>query len=126
MAMNRKVIAFLATAFLLIFLMVVFSVVRNGQKEGELSSTKEQTDSRIALYPASEVAQHASKESCWAIVRGGIYDLTSWINQHPGGRQAILGLCGKDGTAAFESTHGGQEGPEKVLKEFKIGELGVN
>jgi hypothetical protein len=72
-------------------------------------------------YTLAEVATHSNSTSCWTIVRTGVYDVTSWINNHPGGPQAILSLCGKDGTAAFENQHGGQARPENELKTFFIG-----
>lgn len=72
-------------------------------------------------YTVSTVALHASASDCWTIVRGGVYNLTSWINQHPGGAGAILSMCGRDATASFEAQHGGQRRPEAELVSFKIG-----
>ena len=72
-------------------------------------------------YTLTQVATHANASSCWSIVQGNVYDLTSWINQHPGGSGAILSMCGKDGTAAFDGQHGGQRRPENELASFIIG-----
>jgi cytochrome b involved in lipid metabolism len=74
-------------------------------------------------YTLTQVATHASVTSCWSVIRGGVYDLTAWISKHPGGPQAILGICGIDATAKFDAQHGGQEKPEKALASFKIGTL---
>lgn len=71
----------------------------------------------------AEVAKHNSAESCYAIVGTGVYDLTEWINQHPGGSRPILGLCGKDGTAQFTRQHGGQTKAEAALASLRIGSL---
>lgn len=71
----------------------------------------------------AEVAMHNSKASCYTTIDGSVYDVTSWIDQHPGGADAILSLCGKDGTAAFADQHGGQRRPANELAGFKIGEL---
>lgn len=70
---------------------------------------------------ASEVASHADGASCWSIINGSVYDLTSWIPQHPGGSQAILQLCGKDGSAKFNAQHGGASMQLQILAGFKIG-----
>ena len=72
-------------------------------------------------YTLDQVKAHASASSCWTIVRSTVYDVTSWINQHPGGSGAILQMCGKDATAAFEDQHGGQRRPENELAGFEIG-----
>jgi cytochrome b involved in lipid metabolism len=66
---------------------------------------------------------HNNEGDCWTIINGGVYNLTSWIHEHPGGAQAILGLCGKDGSTAFNAQHGGQARPENELSSFKIGIL---
>jgi cytochrome b involved in lipid metabolism len=54
-------------------------------------------------------------------VNTNVYNLTSWINSHPGGSRAILGMCGKDATTAFLNQHGGQKRPEQELATFFIG-----
>ena len=74
-------------------------------------------------YTLAQVAAHATAASCWSVINGGVYDLTKWIPQHPGGQQAILGLCGHDGSAAFNQQHGGMQQQATVLATFKIGVL---
>lgn len=74
-------------------------------------------------YTLADVALHSNGASCWSAINGGVYDLTSWINQHPGGPQAILSICGIDGSAAFNDQHGGQSRPANELAGFKIGTL---
>ncbi len=79
------------------------------------------TQPAIKGYTFAEVATHSNASSCWTIIRSEVYDLTTWIGQHPGGEKAILSLCGKDGTAAFEGQHGGQQKQEETLAKFKLG-----
>lgn len=75
------------------------------------------------FYSLLEVLKHNSKESCWTVIRKGVYDLTNWLSKHPGGEKAILNICGQDGTVLFEKQHGGKDKPELTLLQFKIGEL---
>lgn len=70
---------------------------------------------------SAEVASHNSRQSCWSIINGNVYDLTSWIPEHPGGEQAILKLCGTDGSVKFNGKHGGAPKQAAVLFGFKIG-----
>jgi uncharacterized membrane protein/predicted heme/steroid binding protein len=79
--------------------------------------------SSAAGYTLADVAKHGDQKSCWSVVDGTVYDLTDWINQHPGGAQRILGMCGKDASRAFNAQHGGQGRPERELATFKIGPL---
>jgi uncharacterized membrane protein len=74
-------------------------------------------------YTMADVAKHASASSCWTAINGKVYNVTDWIGQHPGGQRAILGLCGKDGSAAFNGQHGGERRPASELKQFLIGTL---
>lgn len=84
------------------------------------TSTSGTTSSGITM---ATVMQHNSASSCYTAINGSVYDVTSWINQHPGGAQAILSLCGTDGSAAFNAQHGGQARPANELASFKIGAL---
>jgi len=52
-----------------------------------------------------EVEKHASKDSCWVVVKGQAYDLTGFLNDHPGGAKSILRWAGKDGTEEYEAIH---------------------
>ena len=74
-------------------------------------------------FTLAQVALHNSSASCYTTINGMVYDVTAWIGRHPGGAQAILSLCGKDGSAAFNDQHGGQRRPEQELASFKIGTL---
>ncbi len=72
-------------------------------------------------YTSAQVATHATRTSCWSSINGSVYDLTSWIPKHPGGEQAILKLCGVDGSASFNRQHGGAAKQAAILVGFKIG-----
>lgn len=72
---------------------------------------------------ASTIATHNSQTSCWSSINGNVYDLTSWIPNHPGGEKAILQLCGVDGSAKFNGKHGGAPKQATILAGFKIGIL---
>jgi cytochrome b involved in lipid metabolism len=87
------------------------------------TETEGTSESEEKYYTIEEVQKHNSRESCWTVIRGDVYDLTAWINKHPGGADKILNICGKDGASAFERKHGGEEKPEKALEQFEIGKL---
>ncbi len=70
-----------------------------------------------------DVQQHATAGDCWAVVSNNVYNLTAWENEHPGGAQRIIDLCGTDATQAFNKQHSGQSEPAQELAEFKIGTL---
>ncbi|KAJ7167556.1 FMN-dependent dehydrogenase-domain-containing protein [Mycena filopes] len=51
------------------------------------------------------VAQHNSRESCWIIVHGNVYDVTEFLDDHPGGSKIILKYAGKDATCEYDPIH---------------------
>ncbi|RKO91167.1 cytochrome b2, mitochondrial precursor [Blyttiomyces helicus] len=58
-----------------------------------------------SLISYQEVAKHNSREDCWVIIHGNVYDLSQFLAQHPGGVRPILKQAGKDATKAFEPIH---------------------
>jgi hypothetical protein len=76
-----------------------------------------------ATFTEAQVAQRDDAAACWTIVGGVVYDLTEWIERHPGGRAPIESLCGTDGTVLFTAQHEGQEEPAEELAEYAIGRL---
>ncbi len=69
----------------------------------------------------AEIAKHSTPEDCWTAIDGTVYDLTSYIQRHPGGAGALTQLCGKDGTAAFKNQHGAEQRPASELAALAIG-----
>ena len=57
-----------------------------------------------AQYTLDDVAMHATNSDCWSAAFGEVYDLTAYAPNHP--NPSIYSMCGKDGTAVFESAHG--------------------
>ncbi|KAL6863835.1 putative fumarate reductase/succinate dehydrogenase [Trichoderma novae-zelandiae] len=56
-------------------------------------------------YTMEEVAKHNTKEDLWVVVKGVVLDLTNWLEEHPGGVNAILNFMGRDATEEFEMLH---------------------
>jgi L-lactate dehydrogenase (cytochrome) len=42
-----------------------------------------------------EVEKHNSRKSCWVIISGEVYDVTDFIDEHPGGAGVVLRYAGK-------------------------------
>lgn len=82
------------------------------------------SQSEPATYTLAEIAEHSDASSCWTAVDGNVYDVTEWIERHPGGPERIMALCGTDATSAFRNQHGSQSEPNAELASFQIGTLG--
>ncbi|KAL4798693.1 FMN-dependent dehydrogenase-domain-containing protein [Aspergillus venezuelensis] len=53
----------------------------------------------------AEIAQHNSRQSCWVAIHGAVYDITEFLNEHPGGAKVLLRCAGRDATSDFDSVH---------------------
>ncbi len=129
MTTNKKLA--LTLGILVVATAGITAIVQNGPSTARPATTTTSTSTAISTsttqgpdtYTLAQVAQHNNGASCWTAINGDVYDVTSWINEHPGGPQAILSLCGTDGSAAFNGQHGGQARPAAELATFKIGTL---
>lgn len=94
---------------------------------------KQNTEERAKTFTASEVAAHNTKDNCWTIISDQVYELTEYVNRHPGGSE-ILRACGTDATTLFTSrqTRDGQyigtgsphsSTAQQQLEQLRIGEL---
>ena len=54
-------------------------------------------------YTLKEILTHNSKESLWIVLDKNVYDVTSFIDDHPGGTKVLLELNGKDGGFMFDN-----------------------
>ena len=72
-------------------------------------------------YTLADVAQHNSQKDIWIVVKGKVYDVTPYVEEHPGGL-AILKNAGGDATEGF---HGPQHPPRvfDIIDDFLIGKL---
>ncbi len=91
------------------------------QEPAKASPTPEVTTQ--SAYTMAKVKENNSAASCWSVISGNVYNLTQWINQHPGGPSAIASLCGVDGTASFNAQHRGEGKPTQRLSGYLLGAL---
>ena len=87
------------------------------------SSGKGPSTGKVNLV-ASEISKHSTAKDCWSIVNGNVYNLTTYVQSHPGGAGVIKNICGRDGSAAFKNQHGSSSKPNNVLSAFLLGSVG--
>ncbi|KAL0490676.1 cytochrome b5 domain-containing protein RLF [Acrasis kona] len=64
-----------------------------------------QTSRSNKSIPFSEVMKHKTKEDCWTVLRGKVYDVTAYVRFHPGGADKLMMGAGKDSTSLFDKYH---------------------
>lgn len=69
-----------------------------------------------------EVAQHDMFHDCWIVFYDKVYDVTSFLLEHPGGEELLMEHAGRDGTMAFRSV-GHSKAALASLQDYIIGIL---
>lgn len=70
----------------------------------------------------SQVARHKTASSCWMVIDSKVYDVTSFLQEHPGGDDILVDSSGRDATREFEDV--GHSGDARAqLKELFVGDL---
>jgi sulfite oxidase len=90
-----------------------------------LSCSQSCADCERPLYSRDEVSRHQSPESrMWVSYEGGVYDVTDFVANHPGGASKIKLAIGKD-LAPFWRLYGIHKKQEvlDMLEEMRIGDL---
>ncbi|KIJ69843.1 hypothetical protein HYDPIDRAFT_104471 [Hydnomerulius pinastri MD-312] len=70
----------------------------------------------------ADLQANNSKDSLYVLLHGKVYDVTKFIDEHPGGDEVILAEGGKDATEAFEDVGHSDEARE-LLPAMLIGEF---
>jgi cytochrome b involved in lipid metabolism len=73
-------------------------------------------------FTMEEVKQHNTRKSAWVAIDGRVYDVTSFVDKHPGGALPMLELIGLDGTDPFMGFHG-PEVIKRWLPLYYIGDV---
>lgn len=70
------------------------------------------------------ISTHNSETDCWLIINNKVLDVTTFINSHPGGREAIINNCGKDATEMFvQVKKHAKQSVEAIINKFTIGSI---
>ncbi|CAN6564696.1 unnamed protein product [Malus baccata var. baccata] len=78
------------------------------------------SDPKIHVF--EEVVKHNKNEDCWLIIAGKVYDVTPFMDDHPGGGEVLLAAIGKDATGEFEEI-GHSDSAKDMMEKYYIGEI---
>lgn len=79
----------------------------------------------------AKIAEHSSPTDCWITISGKVYNVTKFLDLHPGGGFTITPYCGKDATQAFSSkdrnpSQSHTQTAVEMLKQYYIGDVSSN
>uniref|UniRef100_A0A8C2F0A9 Cytochrome b5 n=1 Tax=Cyprinus carpio TaxID=7962 RepID=A0A8C2F0A9_CYPCA len=83
---------------------------------------KETDGKDVKYYRLSEVEERNSFKSTWIIINNKVYDVTKFLEEHPGGEEVLLEQAGGDATESFEDV-GHSTDAREMASSMVIGEL---
>lgn len=81
-------------------------------------------EGRLIEVTEDELAKHNKKEDCWICIRGYVYNVTPYMEYHPGGEDELMKAAGTDGTDLFDQVHRWVN-YESMLKECLVGRMAI-
>nr|KAJ0189740.1 hypothetical protein LSAT_V11C800427320 [Lactuca sativa] len=108
----------LIIGFLLSLLFLAPRFIKSDQTKKVQSDANIKT---VKSYNKAAVSLHNKRTDCWIIIKEKVYDVTPYVEEHPGG-DAILAHAGDDSTEGF---FGPQHATRvfDMIEDFYIGEL---
>uniref|UniRef100_A0A8C4QGL1 Cytochrome b5 reductase 4 n=1 Tax=Eptatretus burgeri TaxID=7764 RepID=A0A8C4QGL1_EPTBU len=77
---------------------------------------------RLCPISTAELARHNQSHDCWISVHGLVYNITPYLEYHPGGHCVLQDASGQDGTALFNEVHSWVN-CESMLRSCLVGYL---
>ncbi|XP_057963544.1 cytochrome b5-like [Malania oleifera] len=74
------------------------------------------------VYTLADVSEHNSPQDCWLVIDGKVYDVTKFLEDHPGGDEVLLSATGKDATDDFEDV-GHSTSARSMMDEYYVGDI---
>ncbi|PWN95908.1 putative cytochrome b5 [Tilletiopsis washingtonensis] len=70
----------------------------------------------------AELEEHQSQKDLWLLIDGKVYDVSKFMDEHPGGDEVLTSEGGKDATEAFEDV-GHSDDARSLLGPMLVGKM---
>lgn len=80
------------------------------------------SEKQVKKYSLADVREKADAKKPWIVINDNVYDVTEFLNDHPGGEEVLLEQAGKDATEEFEDV-GHSSDAREIMQKYKVGEL---
>ncbi|KAK8560764.1 hypothetical protein V6N13_026200 [Hibiscus sabdariffa] len=77
------------------------------------------------VFTLGQVSEHNNPKDCWLVINGKVYDVTNFLEDHPGGDEVLLSATGKDATDDFEDV-GHSDNARDMIAQYYVGEIDVS
>ncbi|XP_073911856.1 cytochrome b5 type B isoform X1 [Castor canadensis] len=80
------------------------------------------SETAVTYYRLEEVAKRNTAKEIWLVIHGRVYDITRFLNEHPGGEEVLIEQAGADASESFEDV-GHSSDAREMLKQYYIGDV---
>ncbi|KAG8484370.1 hypothetical protein CXB51_023932 [Gossypium anomalum] len=80
---------------------------------------------KTRVFTLAQVSEHNTPKDCWLIINGKVYDVTKFLEDHPGGDEVLLSATGKDATDDFEDV-GHSDSARDMMDQYYVGEIDIS
>ncbi|XP_033495080.2 cytochrome b5 [Epinephelus lanceolatus] len=87
-----------------------------------MGEKEEKCPNGVRYYRLSEIEEQNSFKSTWIIIHHKVYDVTKFLEEHPGGEEVLREQAGGDATESFEDV-GHSTDAREMSESMVIGEL---
>ncbi|XP_029652824.1 cytochrome b5 [Octopus sinensis] len=95
----------------------------SGKLDDDRNDEKKEGDKTdVKVYKLEQVKDHKTCKSLWLVIDNKVYDVTEFLDEHPGGEEVLLDLGGTDATEPFDNVSHSSDARE-MMKKYYIGEL---
>ena len=75
--------------------------IKLGNSQKDLTGT----GGKLLQVTAEELRKHRRLDNCWTCIRGRVYNLSHYLEFHPGGVSELMRAAGIDATSLFMEIH---------------------
>lgn len=76
----------------------------------------------MKLFTRKGLAERNTKKDAVFVIDNVVYDVTKFLDDHPGGHEVLLNVAGKDASEDFDDV-GHSSDAKDMMKKYIIGEL---
>uniref|UniRef100_A0A1A8R8I4 Cytochrome b5 n=1 Tax=Nothobranchius rachovii TaxID=451742 RepID=A0A1A8R8I4_9TELE len=87
-----------------------------------MGDKEEQSSGGVKYFRLSEIEAQNSFKSTWIIIHNKVYDVTKFLEEHPGGEEVLREQAGGNATESFEDV-GHSSDAREMAASMVIGEL---
>ncbi len=76
-------------------------------------------------YSLKDIASHNTAGDCWMAIHGQVYDVTTYLPDHPSRPEVIERLCGKEASEAYDTKTKGRRHSQEADRQLESYLIGV-